>query len=117
MDIHKMSSESNPTESIDVIPECGFCSVASFVLREPAHDGWPAYRKTLGEVLYKRERKASGKSEISNLLPDCLFMPTILVEYPSSGRVCRQAGDRSLAGLAQGFETAGCGFDWTGRRF
>ncbi|XP_020595838.1 probable ubiquitin-conjugating enzyme E2 23, partial [Phalaenopsis equestris] len=59
----KMSSESNPTESIDVIPECGSCSISSSSSREPAHDGWPAYRKKLRKVLFKRERKASRKNE------------------------------------------------------
>lgn len=63
MNQDKMSSESNPTESIDVMPECGSCSISSSISREPAHDGWSAYRKKLRKVLFKRERKACRKNE------------------------------------------------------
>lgn len=63
MNHDKMSSESNPTESIDVMPECGSCSISSSISREHAHDGWPTYRKKLRKVLFKRERKACRKNE------------------------------------------------------
>ncbi|PKU75555.1 probable ubiquitin-conjugating enzyme E2 23 [Dendrobium catenatum] len=63
MNQDKMSGESILTESIDVMPECGSCSISSSISKEPAHDGWPAYRKKLRKVLFKRDRKACRKNE------------------------------------------------------
>lgn len=63
-DSDSVNQEMNSTESIDVMPECGSCSISSSISKEPAHDGWPAYRKKLRKVLFKRERKACKKNEI-----------------------------------------------------
>ncbi|KAK8923580.1 putative ubiquitin-conjugating enzyme E2 23 [Platanthera zijinensis] len=58
-----IKGQSNPTETIPVMHECGSCNITPSISREPSHDGWPAYRRKLRKVLLKRERKACRKDE------------------------------------------------------
>ncbi|KAG0472540.1 hypothetical protein HPP92_014397 [Vanilla planifolia] len=59
---HSNLTESIAPESSETVLKCDSCSSSSTV-RESAHEGWPAYRKKLRRVLFKREKKASKKVE------------------------------------------------------
>lgn len=47
----------------NVLPECCSCSSSSSVSKEPSHESWPAYRKKLRKVLFKRDKKSHRRNE------------------------------------------------------
>ncbi|XP_010922564.1 probable ubiquitin-conjugating enzyme E2 23 [Elaeis guineensis] len=53
--------ENTGTES-NALPECCSCSTSS-VSKEPNHESWPAYRKKLRKVLFKRDKKSHRRNE------------------------------------------------------
>nr|XP_009418628.1 PREDICTED: probable ubiquitin-conjugating enzyme E2 23 [Musa acuminata subsp. malaccensis] len=54
--------ETNGAESNDLPENCS-CSSSSSVSKEPAHESWPAYRKKLRKVFFKRDKKARRRDE------------------------------------------------------
>ena len=55
------AGESNEPESNGILPGGG--SSSSSVSKEAAHESWPAYRRKLRKVLFKRDKKARRKDE------------------------------------------------------
>lgn len=59
----KKASEHIGTGSNNVLPECGSCSSSSSVSKEQTHESWPAYRKKLRKVFFKRDKKPRRRDE------------------------------------------------------